>query len=292
MKSLSSICLCILLLCMIASGQSTDSRKATITFTSLSYPGARWTVAYVVNNRGWIVGYYGDSLGLNHGLLYRNNSYRSFDFPEGTNTNALGINDLGEIVGIYQGVDGLTHGFLRTEVGFIRIDYPGAANTLPYKINSADEIVGFFQNPGSSDGQGFEYQSGQFTAINYPGASGTAAYGINNKGQIVGSYSSGSGTSGFIDDGGAFTSITVPDTDNPTLTGITDKGLIVGWGQFDKHHTLVEQGFLDLQGTFRQLIYPSPATSTVVLGVNDRGQIVGTYYADAQYGFIVTISSP
>ena len=274
-----------LLLSGLAVGQS-----GWLTFTTLFVPGGYATAALGINNRGCVVGQWDDSVG-GHAFRFCNGIYSTFDGPNAMNTGANGINDLGQVVGWYEGADQFSHGFLRTAAEFTTLDYPGAQNTLAYGINSSGQIVGVFWNAGSAASQGFEFQSGQYTAINYPGAASTAAYGINEQGQIVGSYAPAGSSMlvGFLDDGGTFSSVTVLGTSDPALTGITDKRIIVGFGQFQKHHNVVQEGLVDLRGKFRQVFYPG-SINTVVFGVNGKQEMVGSYYTDTQYGFVATVS--
>src|SRR5882724_1776035 len=94
------------------------AQDASYTFTPIDVPGASATLAYGINNKGQIVGYY--SLpGQNawHGFLYAAGAFTSLDVPfsDATNgTQAYGINNKGQIVGGYSYANGEVHGFLYT----------------------------------------------------------------------------------------------------------------------------------------------------------------------------------
>ena len=111
------------------------------------------------------------------------------------------------------------------------------------------------------------------TTIDVPGATSTAAIGINNAGQIVGSYTSATGTHGFVDTNGVFTTVDVPGSSFTQITSINNVGQMVGF---------YDGGvFLDTNGTFSNINIPA-STDTRPLGlpgqvaINDGGQIVGS----------------
>ena len=116
--------------------------------------------------------------------------------------------------------------------------------------------------------------------------------GINDLGQIVGSYLYASGfpaiSHAFVYDGSTYTDLQSPlaaSLNNSSIlstaaSGINNLGEIVG------NYTYVDvgsgqtvgSGFLDINGTFTNIYYPSAAT-TAVTGVNNFGVIVGYYQA-------------
>ena len=134
---------------------------------------------------------------------------------------------------------------------------PGAGFTQASGINDAGQIVGYFFN--GFQFHGFLDIDGSFTQVDVPGApsggifSGTTASGINDAGQIVGTFTNGatfrgfpSGYEGFLDTGGRFTQIDVP-------------GAASG--------------------------FPPGATFTGAFGINDAGQIVGSFTTSG-HGFL------
>ncbi|MGO9018060.1 MAG: hypothetical protein ACLQVJ_06875 [Syntrophobacteraceae bacterium] len=125
----------------------------------------------------------------------------------------------------------------------------------------------------------------------------TVANGINNNGQIVGYYKGEGGTThGFVESGGVFTTLDDPLASSATVaTGINDNGQVVGY-YFDSGGT---HGFLESGGVFTTLDGPSfPCTglilvdcySTVASGINNNGQVVGSYNgaAGVSQAFIAT----
>jgi probable HAF family extracellular repeat protein len=109
-----------------------------------------------------------------------------------------------------------------------------------------------------------------FSTIDVPGASATWATGINDSGEIVGYFDDSKGTHGFVYVEGQFNKIDVPGVSGNTLAmRINNSGHIVG--TVGGTH-----GFLDVSGNFSTFDFPS-ATGTFANGINDGGQIVGTY---------------
>jgi uncharacterized membrane protein len=158
-----------------------DSRG--VTFLDLSGHDG---VAYSINNKGQIVGYFYDDIGI-HGFLDTNGAITTIDIPGLSITRARAINDLGQIV-----LNGDTYnGFLDTNGVFSEIHFPGARDTYLSCINDAGQIVGL--SSGVLD------PVGGFTPIVVPGAQTTIPSGINNVGQIVGRFIDSSGSAhGFV----------------------------------------------------------------------------------------------
>src|SRR5206468_2399501 len=134
----------------------------------------------------------------------------------------------------------------------------GGATTGGSGINdAADQIVGNFE--GRDDGQrhGFLYSNGTYTSLTFPfPVSFNSAGGINNLGQIVGSYQDASNNNhGFLYSNAS--------------------GQIVG------HYTAAGSfhGFFynPNTGLYTTLDDPMATAGTQAFGINDLGQIVGTY---------------
>ena len=231
------------------------------------------------------------------------------------NTQASGINDAGQIVGTYTTTNlRATQGFLRDATGLTTIADPNAPNsTFTSGINNAGQLVGFYSHNTTSVAG---YQSflrdaaGNFTTIADPNAPlVTLAQGISNTGQIVGNYvvTSNLSTHGFLRDAaGNFTTINDPNATRGTYAqGINDAGQIVGYylvGNGVGNGPPLFQGFLrDAAGNYTTIDDPNGmANSTEAFGINDAGQIVGSYRdSSGTHGFLrdalgtfTTISDP
>src|SRR3954467_388616 len=107
---------------------------------------------------------------------------------------------------------------------------------------------------------------------------GTTAYGINAAGQVVGSYQDASGTThGFLYSGGTYTTLDAPSARTTAARAINGLGQIVGT-------------YTDASGTYNFLY--SGGSYTVLadlpgppIGINDFGQIVGSYSTPTPLAF-------
>jgi len=194
--------------------------------------------------------------------------------PSGSQDSfATGIGPNGDVVGGFcPGINDCStgaamHGFLfkNSSNSTQQIDVPGALATLAGGINTTGQIVGMSCNTTAcslgypSDSHGFllDHIGGSFTAIDFPGALGTAGTGINDADDIVGNYLACSGQ----------------DSESEVLRLPCT---------FAQGH-----GFLLSGGTYTS-IDPPGSIGTSVGGINNSGEIVGTY-ADAPlkgHGFL------
>ena len=161
---------------------------------------------------------------------------------------------------------------------FTQIDVPGATQTTPFGINDRGKIVGFFID--STGVHGFlRDTSGSFTTIDVPGlpngcttepgqinSAVTEARGINNAGEIVGFFGCPRNQHGFLFAGGSFTQLDVL----AAAEDINNVEQIVGVG--------VGGGvLLEPDGTVITFSVPGSQSETEASGINDAGQIVGTF---------------
>jgi uncharacterized membrane protein len=254
---------------------------------SFSYPSPNnATSAYGINNRGQVVGTYGDCCSGNVGFLLSNNTYTKIITPTGSGGFASGINDLDNTVGYYITL-GVSHGFLYSGSTFATVDYPDAADTYAFGINDAGKVVGWYANPTSVNG--FVKSGDDYTTISDPLARYTYAAGINNAGEVVGwyTYNPVGDANGFIYDGSSFTTIIDPSS-NPGMTnalGVNDAGQVVGYYFNDSGG----HGFFYDHGHYTTLDDPLANGGTFAFGINDAGDIVGYYNEGVgTYGFIAT----
>ena len=162
-------------------------------FSTLPNGGARFALATGINNRGTIVGAYGDGPILGFTLNTHSFSPVAFKGSKLYNNGIVGINDAGHIIGLagLQTEADFNLSFLTLGTRLVSISVPGEKSTHVSGINNADTLVGSASNDGYNTSHGFIYQSGKYTLFDVPGAIATFAYGINNLGVIVGSFVDG-----------------------------------------------------------------------------------------------------
>lgn len=129
---------------------------------------------------------------------------------------------------------------------------------------------------------GFLYDGSNYTTIAAPGASETFAYGINDANQVVG-ISDGPNT--FLFDGTNYTEVNV--LISIIKNDINNAGQIAGTTLFGAGEVGAFYGFL-YNGSHYIIVYNIGA-STIALGINDAGHIVGAYGEEEftfRYGFV------
>jgi len=121
----------------------------------------------------------------------------------------------------------------------------------------------------------------------------TDTYGVNASGAIAGDYVDSSGNQhAMILKGKKLTSLddkncsSTPGSAGIALFGINSAGSAVGWCTLTSSGSPV--GLLYAKGKLTEFSVPK-ATETEATGINDKGDIVGTYFdsAGAQHGFLL-----
>jgi len=162
-------------------------------------------------------------------------------------------------------------------------DAPGAALTTVQGINDAGEMVGRLEDATGAHAF-LRRANGTFVTVDAPGAKSgtTTAMAVNNLGQITGIFQDESGLHAYVRAAdAAFTAFDIPTWNASfNVAGINDNGDIVGtasaFGGF-------AGGFLRrTDGTIVNFTVPG-ATQTFASGINNRGQIVGTYLNGGSY---------
>jgi hypothetical protein len=151
-------------------------------------------------------------------------------------------------------------------------------------INNAGTIVGFFSDPTRFNGivNGYQLSDNVYTTLSVPFATAvdTYAYANNNAGSITGCWDTGEGfnTAGFTLIGGTYTNIgQFPGQPFSCPVGINDDNAVVG-GYGYANNTENFSGFLYHKGKYTSINVPG-ATSTAADGINDAGDIAGSYCA-------------
>ena len=254
-------------------------------YRTVAVPGTvTETFAASINNRGQIAGGYDLGTARDfHGFIRdRRGRITRVDVPGAAGTTITKINDRGSVVGNFsatnpdpqQGTD--TRGFLLDRGRFVRIAVPGAARTQAFGLNDRGQVVGQY-NAADGTIHGYLWQDGRYTTIDRPGAAGTATTDINNRGQIIGAYADAAGVyHGFLLEQRRYTTFDVPGAPYSAPYDINNRGQIVGIAGVPDQEI---HGFLLADGVGGRPItieFPGSA-ATFAFGLNDLGQIVGTY---------------
>jgi hypothetical protein len=217
------------------------------------------------------------------------------NFGDPTFNQLLGINDSGLISG-YFGSGAPGHPNMGYTVpstalsSFTSLNFPGSVQTQVTGLNNTGTFVGFFATTNSGVGSdsnfGWYEQGGLFHEVNYPTTPSTTSsfnqlLGVNNSNVAVGFFVDATGAShGYTYNIGAG-SFSSPINDpsagiggSTTTSAINNAGDIVGFWNLAGQPT-ISNGFLDVGGTFTTLNAPG-ASSTMLLGINNNGLIVGT----------------
>jgi hypothetical protein len=217
-------------------------------------------------------------------------SFESFEATGRGDTLPTSINVYGEVAGIL-GLSGpvFERGFVRAANGHITLfDVPRAVQTTVESINARGQITGPYtpsENQGESNGF-IRDELGKITPFGVPGYSYTSPRSINGKGEIVGS----AGRPAFIRSAdGQFTTFTVPGSGTATqvvATSINDESDIAGY-VYDSS-TQTAHGFARAaDGTVTEFDADSaPPVYTTPSGINNIGQISGSYVVSTAQGFV------
>lgn len=258
---------------LIATAQAAE---AQYTYTKIMYPGSTWTEASGINDAGQVVGTYTDTSGIAHGFLYQNGVYTKLDYPGTAHNYAFGINDAGDVVGSFSAVmpRGPYHASLRQGGVWSEFDFPGN-ETDGRAINNSGNIVGIYNAGFGTPDHGFLKVGENYTSIDYPGASLTYVFGVNDANWVTGTYRDATGLlKGFAYKDGAYSSVVYPLATETYIGGINNANAMVGW----KVEGGKVSGFVMTAGRFRPVIATfANAANTRARGINDVGQIVGTY---------------
>jgi nitrite reductase/ring-hydroxylating ferredoxin subunit len=219
-------------------------------------------------------------------------NFQTIDNPvDPTFNNLMGINNSGLIAGFYGSGDAghPNQGYLlRPPGGFTAVDFPGEAQTQLTGLNDRGVQVGYFyptNNGVPVDNQfGFYVKDGAFVSVNNPKTPTNPdpgvlienqLMGVNDRDIAVGFYNDASGNShGYTYDikTGTFSAdINDPSAVSTVSAAINDRGGVAG---FYTDASGAVHGFLERDGHFKTVDAPG-ATTTELLGLNDRGEAVG-----------------
>ena len=206
--------------------------------------------------------------------------FKSFQNPGATVTRFLGLNGLGALVGMDDSIPG-RHAFLvfgDSHASLDSLGVLGSDTSFARGINNQGDIVGGY---AGSDGKehGFILRQGKLSTLDVPfrTAVGTQLNAINDSGVIVGVWIDRAFKGqGFIYENGSFSNLQYPGSRDTTPFGVNSKGDIVG--NWDSDQSSTGHGFVFSSGHITSFDVPNAIPNgTAANGLNDSGQIVGTY---------------
>jgi hypothetical protein len=244
-----------------------------------------------ISNRGHISGYFGSAAAghPSRGFIlrppYAAREYQDINFPHSAHTQLNGLNEQGIQVGSYS-VGGGQVGFYLMNAHFSAVSFPTGDNASPpvnrlLGVNNAGIAVGFYTDAGGSH-HGYRYNiaTRQFSAVTVPGASSVTAAAISNAGSVAGFFTGPTGaTSGFLLlSSGQLITLTVPHATMTEALGVNDSGEVVGTYQLGRGGGATRHGFTwTRQQGFTTVDDPEGRGTTTISGVNNAGELVGSY---------------
>jgi probable HAF family extracellular repeat protein len=291
--------LCSSLFCLPVSAVAQNVPSNALTFTDIS---GMFPLLPLAVSKSTIVGFMccQDDAAYDENLVGFAQSRSALNYPSlgllgrplAGSSFATGVNASGTVVGSMCGLQEACgeatfgeHAFAagNSPYGYILtpMDFPGAESTIGGGINSLGVIVGSYCVQKTScatfeSEHGFKFQGGVFTTVDFPGAKYTSINAINDSGYMVGVYGSGSQKAhGFLFQNGVFTPLDVPNAVRfENFESINNAGVIVGTYTDAKN---ISHGFEYVNGVYTDIDFPN-ATSTTADGIDDQGEIVGSYF--------------
>jgi probable HAF family extracellular repeat protein len=255
-------------------------------FTLIDYPGASSTLAWGINSRGDIAGYYTGADNNSHGFLMNGGHYAAIDYPGAAVTLVEGINPQGDMVGEFGTTATSPHrAFLLGADGtYTPFDFPGAATTSFAGINARGDIAGQY-TLADGNRHTFLWVAGRLTKIDYPGATATGPLGITPQSEVVGAYTLNGITHGYVySTGGGFTTIDYPGATYTNVTGRNSSGDNVG-RYLDA--ASVSHGYILSNGQFTTIDYPG-ASFTGLSAIDSAGNMAGRSTVNGvSHGFLL-----
>jgi probable HAF family extracellular repeat protein len=203
-----------------------------------------------INNQGLIAGYYGSGAAghPNKGFVLRppfaQGDFGSENFPGAAQTQVTGLNDTG-----------ITVGFFSTKNAAVVAD---------------DNNIGFWREDGRYHAVSFPTRNNAMPSVNQ-------LLGVNDTGTAVGFYNDAKGNAhGYAYNlrTRRFKMITVRGATSLTATAINNMGTAAGFYMTAKGAT---DAFVQFHGGRTLTIAMPGASATQAFGLNDAGEVVGTY---------------
>jgi probable HAF family extracellular repeat protein len=246
--------------------------------------------AYAINNLGQVAGFVNTSGGQTHASLYVNGQMQDLNTLTGNvgTAYAFGVNDNRQVVG-YSDAQGGTHGFIYSNGSMRDAGTLGGPNSEFLGINANGVAVGDSQTGMNSNPYHAVVYSGgimhDIGNLGYNYNYDSYATAINNNGQIVGyagtpfggSYHAFLYSSGSMHDLGTLTG----NRGQSFANAINDNGIAVGYASTGPNGSGNSHAVMFMNNAVQDLGTISSGDSSVALGINDDGQVVGFSGQDA-----------
>jgi probable HAF family extracellular repeat protein len=250
-------------------------------------PDATGTTPEHINNKGQVVGRYTPAGAYNEPVLWDKGVIQVLPVLPGDNRgNALTINDRGQAAGYSANTTAGTRFAVVWDKGTVSELTPlpgGGGFDEALGINEKGQVVGWSGPAPGSEHIAFWDKDGSVHDLGTLGGAFGDAYQINNKGQVVGTSATATNPNGdpFLWDDGVLTDLGYPTGDVfGVAADINHKGQIVGLSASDPNDPTTYHALLLEKGKMTDLQTKIPAHSgwqlVWALGINERGQIVGT----------------
>jgi probable HAF family extracellular repeat protein len=272
---------------LAAAALSAGQLSATsYTFTTINAPAGSSITATGINDAGEIVGYVqpnNPTQFSQQAFLYKNGT---FQYIDAVYSVAMGINNLGQVIGSDENGAFLYDGTHLTTL-------PQSIQQ-PLSINNNSQIIAYSSNIGSlgvinlNTGTVEQIPNPWFPSV----TSNPSA--LNDSGDVVGVMPA-IPDKAFLYQDGTYTALTPWNDPNSWAdpTGINNNGQIGGtFLNTDNPPPQLsgrEEGFIYTNGTYEYVAVPG-ADATTISGINDKGQIIGTY--DVNYVWNTFVATP
>jgi hypothetical protein len=243
-------------------------------------PKATQTFLAGMNGSGQVAGAFQDSGFHEHGYVKNTDgTYTVLDPPGATGlTTVVGINDAGQVAGNAY-IGGTRMPFFWDPAHpntYVVLTIPGSTGTGAVAINAGGQIAGIYFDSSSQEHGFLRNADGTIASFEIAGASQMYVTAMNKWGTITGNSFNQGVTSGFLRySGGGQKSYGSCSHCGPQPTAINNKGVVVGY--FFSEGGGNSAFSMDRSLTTTGIPVPFSNTSTAASGINDVGQIVGTY---------------
>ena len=215
------------------------------------------------------------------------------NYPGFPVTEVSKINDAGYAAGSVNDLSGHLFGFIRYPDGRLSnliTDPDGDLHlTGVYGINNLGDLSGFYDGGGLPQ-DGFLLLDRTFVTVDFPGALYSDVFDVNDAGNFCGDYIDKFGKNlAFVNIDGTYISFEIPGAFLTGAYGINNLNQCVGYFSYD--FGVPQAFFRDADGTLTYPIEIPGEASGTLLGINDKGWMVGEVSTFGQSAGVIFFSS-